>query len=179
MSAVETALQEVRESIDIHHKQWFDVATTLAQRVNVCPPELHRRCMRQTARDNTPADTLEMYYKHTVSITFLDELIGHLRSQFANIQQQAMRGLIFVPSVLMDDTLPKPTIHEVVEYYGDDLPTPSSLDAELHLWQCKMEIVHSSSARHTCTCFDICKQDHVPQRSWHYASCVYTTCHQL
>ena len=137
VSAVETALQEVRESVDIHHKQWFDVATALAQRDNACPPELPRRCMHQAARDNTPADTPEMYYKRTVSIPFLDELIGHLRSRFANIQQQAMRGLTFVPSVLMDDTLPKPTIHEVVEYYGEDLPTPSSLDAELHQWQCK------------------------------------------
>ena len=137
MSAVETALQEVRESVNIHHKQWFDVATALAQRANACPPELPRRCMHQAARDNTPADTPEMYYKRTVSIPFLDELIGHLRSWFANIQQQAMRDLTFVPSVLMDDTLPKPTIDEVVEYYGEDLPTPSSLDAELHLWQCK------------------------------------------
>ena len=137
VSAFETALQEVRESIDIHHKQCFDTAAALAQRVNTCPPELPRRCMHQTARDNTPAETHEMYYKPSLSITFLDELISHLKCWFFNIQQQAMRGLTFVPSVIMDNTLPKPTIDEIVEYYGEDLPTPSSLEAEFHLWKCK------------------------------------------
>ena len=87
--------------------------------------ELRRRCTHQTARDNIPADTLDMCYTRAVPIAFLDKLIVHLRSRFANIKQQAMRGLTFIPSVLMNNTLPKPTIHEVVEYYGDDLPTPS------------------------------------------------------
>ena len=48
-----------------------------------------------------------------------------------------MRGLTFVPSVLMDDILPKPTMEEIVEYYGEDLPAPSSLGTELHIWKCK------------------------------------------
>lgn len=51
VSAVEIALQEVRESIDILRKQWFDTATALVQRVNACPPELPRRGIHQTTRD--------------------------------------------------------------------------------------------------------------------------------
>ena len=137
VSVVKTTLQEVRESVDIHHKQWFDIASELAEKINGCPPDLPRRCKHQTARDNTPADTPELYYKRTLSIPFLDELIGHITSRFSNIQQQAMRGLTLVPSVLVDDTLPKPTIEELVDYYGEDLPSPSSLSTELHIWKCK------------------------------------------
>ena len=37
--AYNTTLQEVHESVDIHHKQWFDIASELAEKVNGCPPD--------------------------------------------------------------------------------------------------------------------------------------------
>ena len=45
--------------------------------------------------------------------------------------------MTIVPSVLKDDTLPSANLENLLEMYGSDLPNMSSLDTELHLWQCK------------------------------------------
>ena len=48
-----------------------------------------------------------------------------------------MRGLTFIPSVLTDGALPKPTMMVTVEYHGEDLPAPSSLGTEFYTWKRK------------------------------------------
>ena len=137
VSSIVTALSEVRAAIDVKHKEWFDIAIALGQKVDAPPPQLPRRCSRQTARSNTPGETPEIYYKRTISIPFLDQLISHLNSQFSDIQQKAIIGMKIVPSVLMDNSLPASSTQDLVQYYKEDLPNPSSLDTELHLWKCK------------------------------------------
>ena len=46
-------------------------------------------------------------------------------------------GMRVVPSVLMDNSLSASSIQHLLEYYEEDLPSPSFLDIELHLWKCK------------------------------------------
>ena len=46
-------------------------------------------------------------------------------------------GMRIVPSVLMDNSLSASSIQHLLEYYEEDLPSPSSLDTELHLRKCK------------------------------------------
>ena len=46
-------------------------------------------------------------------------------------------GMRIVPSVMMDDSLQNATTDELTDFYGEDLPSPSSLQTELHLWKCK------------------------------------------
>ena len=46
-------------------------------------------------------------------------------------------GMKIVPSVLMDNSLWASSTQDLVEYYKEDLPSPSALDTELHLWECK------------------------------------------
>lgn len=81
------------------------MATELAQKIKACPPELpraplliHQRCIT-----NIPCQFHSW------------ELIGHkcLDSQTSS---SSVRGLILVPSVLMDNTLPKPTMEKIVNY---------------------------------------------------------------
>lgn len=131
------ALSEVRETIDAKHKEWFDTAISLGQKVNAPPPQLPRRCSRQVACSNIPGETPEIYYKRTITIPFLDQLISHLNSRFSDIQQKAIMGMKIVPSVLMDNSLSASSTQDLVEYYKEDLPSPSSLDVEFHLWKCK------------------------------------------
>ena len=137
VSSIVSALSEVRETIDAKHKEWFDTAIAFGQKVNAPPSQLPRRCSRQTARSNTPGETPEIYYKRTITIPFLDQLISHLNSRFSDIQQKAIMGMKIVPSVLMDNSLSASSTQDLVEYYKEDLPSPSSLDVELHLWKCK------------------------------------------
>lgn len=133
-------MSEVRATIDIKQKEWFDTAISLGQKVNAPPPQLLRRCSTQTARCNTPGETPEIYYKRTIAIPFLDQLICHLNSRFSDIQQKAIMGMKIVPSVLMNNSLisdSESITQHLVEYYKEDLPNPSSLAVELHLWKCK------------------------------------------
>ena len=47
-------------------------------------------------------------------------------------------GMRIVPSVFMDNSqLPTSNLQEILEYYHEDLPSPSSLDTELYLWRSK------------------------------------------
>ena len=46
-------------------------------------------------------------------------------------------GMRVVPSVVMDDTIQSVSIDQLKDYYEEDLPCPSSLETELHLWKCK------------------------------------------
>lgn len=99
--------------------------------------QLPRCCRRQTARSNTPGDTPEIYYRRTISIPFLDQLVSHLETRFSNIQQNAIMGMTIVPSVLMDESTTTSGLKDLLEQYSDDLPDASSLEMELHLWKCK------------------------------------------
>ena len=138
VDSIIAALSEVRSTIDVKHKEWFDAAVALGQTVDAPPPQLPRCCSRQTAQNNTPGETPDIYYKRTISIPFLDELISHLNSRFSEIQKKAIMGMRIVSSVFMDDSqLPASNIQEVLEYYHEDLPSPSCLDTELHLWRSK------------------------------------------
>ena len=140
VSSVVTALSEVRSTTDVKHMEWFDIAIALGQKVNAPPPQLPRRYNRQTARSNAPGEIPEIYYKRTISIPFLDELISHLNSRFSDIQQKAIMGMRIVPSVLMHNSLSAFSVQHLLEYYEEDLPNPSSLYTELHLWMCNAPV---------------------------------------
>ena len=75
-------------------------------------------------RNNVPGDTPEIYYRHTVSIPFLDELISHLKTRFSDLQQNAIMGMTLVPSVMADQTIPANSLSDLMEHYGEDLPNP-------------------------------------------------------
>ena len=92
------------------------MAVAIGQKVNTSAPDLPRHCSRQSSRNNTSADSPEVYYKRVISIPFLDELIAHLQSCFSDIQQKAMTSMRLVPSVLMDKSLQSSSIDQLKEY---------------------------------------------------------------
>ena len=134
---VQKALQNVRDSIDTNHKAWFDAALALGQKVNATAPQLPRRCSRQTARNNVPGDSPELYFKRIVSIPFMDELLAHLDQRFSDVQRKAIKGMSIIPSVVNDSSVSQSSLSELLEFYGELHPSPLTLDVELHLWECK------------------------------------------
>ena len=92
VTSVVSALTELHGQIDTTHKKWFDKAVGLGQLVRSREPEIPRQCRIQTARSNMPGDTPEVYYRQTVSVPFLDELVAHLKTRFSNLQEKAIVG---------------------------------------------------------------------------------------
>ena len=97
-------------------------------------PSVPRRCECQSHRDNFPSDTAEEYFRCSITIPFLDQLILHMSTHFSALQSTAVRGLCLVPSVLMS-LKTSDELDDLVRMYQDDLPLPATWEAELHRWK--------------------------------------------
>ena len=72
-------------------------------------------------------------------------MISHLNNRFSDVQRKAIMALSIVPSVFMtDQEADSPLEEELIEHYRDDLPSPSTLQQELHMWKCKWKLVEKS-----------------------------------
>ena len=134
ISTVLKAIQQVRESVDVKNKRWFQEGQDMGEPFDAPQPSIPRRCGRQSHRDNFPSDTPEEYYRCGIIVSFLDQLIQHMTTRFSALQSIAVRGLCLVPSILVsletsDD------LDDLVRMYQDDLPLPATWEAELHYWK--------------------------------------------
>ena len=135
---VKEALSEVRSNIDTYHKKLYDSVVSLVGKINALPPSLPRRCTHQTNRENVPSNIPEEYFRRAITIPFFDDMISHLNNRFSDVQRKAIMALSIVPSVFMTDQEADSSLEEeLIEHYHDDLPSPSTLQQELHMWKCK------------------------------------------
>ena len=70
-------------------------------------------------------------------------MISHLNNRFSDVQRKAIMALSIVPSVFTDQEADS-SLEELIEHYHDDLPSPSTLQQELHMWKCKWKLVEKS-----------------------------------
>ena len=69
-------------------------------------------------------------------------MISHLKNRFSDVQRKAIMALSIVPSVFMTDQEADSSLEEeLIEHYHDDVPSPSTLQHELHMWKCKWRSV--------------------------------------
>ena len=69
-------------------------------------------------------------------------MISHLNNRFSDVQREAIMALSIVPSVLMTDQEADSSLEEeLIEHCHDDLPRPSTIQQELHMWKCKWKLV--------------------------------------
>ena len=102
-------------------------------------PSLPRLCGRQRHRPNVPAQSPSEYFRRTISIPVLDNLLSEMETRFDKHQQTAVQGLYLIPSLLVSKALEEvsPKIQELGDLYKDDLPFHSSLSSEFHCWYMK------------------------------------------
>ena len=92
-----------------------------------------------------PSNTPEEYFRRAITIPFFDDMISHLNNRFSDVQRKAIMALSIVPSVFMTDQEADSSLEEkLIEHYHDDLPSPSTLQQELHMWKCKWKLVEKS-----------------------------------
>lgn len=89
-----------------------------------------RRCGRQTACENHPGDTAEVFYHRSLAVPFLDHLNSELDSTFTSHAVLAMKCPSIIPScfsceVMNDD--------EILEFFSSDIEYLSTAKAELAL----------------------------------------------
>ena len=72
-------------------------------------------------------------------------MISHLNNRFSDVQRQAIMALSIVPSVFMTDQEADSSLEEeLMEHYCDNLPSPATLQQELHMWKCKWKLIEKS-----------------------------------
>ena len=103
------------------------------------------RRTHQANREKLPSNTPEEYFGRALTIPFFDDMISHLKNKFSDVQHKAIMALSIVPSVFMTEQEADSSLEEeLIEHYHDDLPCPSTLQQELHMWKCKWKLVEKS-----------------------------------
>ena len=129
------SLEDARKEVDVFHSQWFEEAQVLASKLNI-DPSLPRLSSRPRHRANPPATSPSEYYKLIVTIPLLDHLITELNQRFSEHNQKAIEVLTLLPPTVCSMTghLTKDNISGFLSLYVDELPSPSTINTELHCW---------------------------------------------
>lgn len=136
IESVKSDIQATRNDIDNAFTRIYQHSVRLSEQVGV-EPSIPRIAKRQSNRANTPADNPEEYYRRTLAIPLLDNIMTELNTRFTNLSLRASKLLFLVPDVMC--TLPDNSteFNEIVEMYKEDLVNPDVIDIELSVWRRK------------------------------------------
>jgi len=137
VSIVKEVLNDIRANIDERFSEWFMEAEELAKTVDVTP-SIPRRCGRQTQRENCPAETPEIYYRRVIAIPYVDDLLSGMEARFSSLTSTAIQALKLVPAYVECTTFEE--IKHFIDFYIDDLPSPSTIPSELRLWKKNLRV---------------------------------------
>ena len=94
-----------------------------------------RTAGRQCHRDNIDHSSVEEYYRRSIVIPLLDNLIQQMEDRFSNTKVMASKLLCLVPSELVE--VSNESFEDVASFYTSDLPNPLLLDVEVWRWRTK------------------------------------------
>ena len=138
ISLLTDMIADVRKHLAKYHSSWYETACDIAEMVSadITKPRL---CGRQTNRDNPTTDSVEQYYRVSISAPFLDHLINELKTRFSSDNCVAAKGFSIIPKIMRSEitggTSWRNNIAQFCEMFKDDLPNLKSLPAELDLWE--------------------------------------------
>ena len=132
-------LKSARLNIDSFHNHIYATALSIARKLNV-DESRPRTTGRQQHRGNAPSSSTSEYLQCQVSIPALDYLISEVSDRFSSrLTATLSQIMILLPLSVAESThvLTSADIRDLISIYKDDLPTPPSLETELHCWTVK------------------------------------------
>ena len=99
-----------------------------------------RQALRQQNRQNIPSSSVSEYYKRNLTIPILDHLISELDNRFdVQCSENLLEFMKLLPFKVVNATslLVPDDFSNILRVYGSDLPSTSSFDTELDIWQNK------------------------------------------
>ncbi|XP_065199035.1 uncharacterized protein LOC135830743 [Sycon ciliatum] len=137
ITSAKELLQDVRINSDVEFATIYAAASELTSLFGHAHPELPRLVSRQTLRNNTPAPTLEIYWRRAVFVPFVDSLIEQLNSRFSAIATAAVQGLLLLPGSVQSITSQQQ--QSILDTFSPDLPDSTYFGVELRRWKKKWE----------------------------------------
>jgi hypothetical protein len=138
ITALKNSLKAHLRSVESKHKEWYSIVLKLAERVNVVESK-PRLCGRQVFRDNVQSDTVSEYYRRTVTQPLLEYMVTEISDRFEKCSMIPFYGLAIIPVHLFtlkrDNKNWKEDFIQFANFYCDDMPNISALNAELDLWE--------------------------------------------
>ncbi|WAR09669.1 PGBM-like protein [Mya arenaria] len=128
-------LQCGRFNSDDHHRRWYHEAAGIAEALGV-EPSMPRTCGRQTKKANAKASTPEEFYQRDHTAGFIDTLLLQINERFGELQRTAAMGLTLTPKHVCAN----PANAAYLDWFLQDMPSPLSLESELHIWQQKWKM---------------------------------------
>ena len=126
-------LKNIRNDDVAEFSKMFAVCDKMAQDADK-PLSKPRVVGRQTLRSNVEAQNVEEYFRRSIFLPFLDNLISQLEDRFTGRSQDAIKALYLLPKNL--GKIDNDIVEKILSCYESDLPS-SSVDfkQELRLWQ--------------------------------------------
>ena len=128
------AVARVRSNIEEECHEWFEDASRLADKIGatVSVPRITRR--QENIGTIAPSVSAESHYCVNVAIPFIDHLLEEMSSRFSEDNRAGAEIFSLVPSALLKHGS-LCNLAEKLQFWKQDLPTPSSLLSELKEWQ--------------------------------------------
>ena len=132
-------LQDARANVDDFHLCIYSKVLQLSAKVNI-PESLPRTTGRQQYRNNVHALSMSQCYKRALTTPMLDYIISEVSDRFhKDVSATISQFMLLLPSemAVREEVLASSDIADLIRVYGEDLPSLSSIDAELHSWGIK------------------------------------------
>ena len=139
-------MQYVNDESMLH--SWYAQAESLASKVDVVP-QVPRTASHQRHRDNVEHSSNEEYYRRSIVLPLLDNLIQQMNDRFGSTQMIVAKLINLVPSVIT--TLNDLSYEDATSFFPDDLPSSSLVPTEVWKWRQKWCQVYA--AEHPATLY--------------------------
>lgn len=134
VKAVYDVLDDLRKRESVEYAKIFRATEEMAE-IAGAQMDIPRRCGRQTRRNSMPGESPEVYYRRTVFVPFMDDLLQQFRDRFTENTKKALTGFKLLPSNVQ--SLTDQDVCDLLQRYEPDLPSPDTLKAEVSLWRNK------------------------------------------
>ena len=123
-------------SVNRYHDQWYEDAVKLADSVGVTP-KMPRVCNTQIHRENIPSNTISEYYRRTITIPILNEVITDLCHRFNPANMIFVGAVLLYPITYNKKNAQdrKKKVKDFMIYYSTDMANTESCDAEIDCWE--------------------------------------------
>ena len=133
INLIKEEFQSIRDNADKEFGPIYNDMNKMIKATGVEKMSILRRCSRQTLRGNIEGNDPEIYWRQTIFIPYLDNLITQMNLRFSQISIQGILGLCLIPQNLLN--LSEERIAYVKDFYAVDLPAPTSYGQEIRLWK--------------------------------------------
>ncbi|XP_050434024.1 52 kDa repressor of the inhibitor of the protein kinase-like [Adelges cooleyi] len=142
VTQVVSVLNTIRENVDLKFNDIYKDAQGIAIKLNV-EPKIPRTCSNQKNRSNVPFNNIEDFYKKTIFIPYLDDLIMALNERFFPHNETIISLQFVLPRIIVEK--PFFNLKKAVEFYKSDLPGLNDIiEAEYEIWQAKWKNIEEN-----------------------------------